>query len=187
MNNGKANRRLRNLWYKKDLVGWIDLKVKLKRYPKNTEARDSISKLDMSIWNSRFTHEEIQLLHYKDWHPYCCNKLAPCASRAWDRMEMKSYGWYCPFCGMKLGKHLHRIYPAYDGREKDKWNNRMGLPNFKPFSGIPMEMNEKDDRKSNAGPNTKPIMTDKIILPRRGIEVMVKQPNPPMMVSIING
>ncbi len=181
MNNGKANRRLRNLWYKKDLVGWIDLKVKLKRYPKNTEANDVVFKLDMTIWNSRFTHEEIQLTHYKDWHPYCCNELTPCASRAWDRMEIKSYGWYCPFCGMKLGKHLHRIYPAYDRRELDKWNNHMGLPNFKPFPGIPMEMNKTN---LNTGPNTIPSMINKISLPHYRAGDYITIPKPVMMVNI---
>lgn len=181
MNNGKANRRLRNLWYKKDLVGWIDLKVKVKRYPKNTEAHDAIFKLEMSIWNSRFTHEEIQLQQYKDWHPYCCNELTPCASRAWDRMEMKSYGWYCPFCGMKLGKHLHRIYPAYDGREVGTWSNQRGLFNFKPIGGVPMEITPTT---LNTGPNTIPSMINKIPLPHYRAGDYITVPKPVMMVNI---
>ena len=184
MNNGKANRRLRNLWYKKDLVSWIDLKVKLKRYPKNTEAHDAVFKLEMSIWNSRFTHEEIQLQHYKDWHPYCCNELAPCDSRAWDRMEMKSYGWYCPFCGLKLGKHLYRIYPAYNGKELGTWSNYNGLFNFKPIAGVPMEI-DKAIEQANTGPNNKSSTSGSIYPPivRHG-GYIVKQPKPITMVSI---
>ena len=135
----------------------------------------------MSIWNSRFTHEEIQLRHYKDWHPYCCNKLTPCASSAWDRMEMKPYGWYCPFCGMKLGKHLYRIYPAYDDRELDTWSNYNGLFNFKPIAGVPIEMNETN---LNTGPNTIPIMINKIPLPHYRTGDYITVPKPVMMVNI---
>jgi hypothetical protein len=186
MNNSKANRRLRNLWYKKDLVAWIDLKVKLKRYPKNTEANDVAFKLDMTIWNYRYTHEEIQLLHYKDWHPYCCNELTPCASRAWDRMVRTNYGWYCPFCRMKLGKHLHRILPAYDGRELDTWNNHMGLFAFKPMGGFPIEM-RPTIKKLDTGPNEINRIPNTIYpsMVRAG-NYIVKQPKPIMIVSAIN-
>lgn len=182
MNNSKANRRLRSLWYKKDIVAWIDLKYKLKRYPEDTTANDSLFKMDMSVWNSRFTHEEIQLLQYKDWQPYCCNELAPCASRAWDRMEKKSYGWYCPFCGLKLGKHLYRIYPELVDKELGTWNNYRGLPYYKKFKGgIPMEMRPTT---LNTGPNTIPSMIDNIPLPHYRAGDYITVPKPVMMVNI---
>lgn len=129
MNKAKQDRRLKSLWYKKDITGWIDFKQKIGRYPKGTTSDSDIFKEDMLIWNQQFTHEETQLKNYKDWHPYCCNNR-PCRSGAMDRMRKTENGWECEFCGMIIGKHLFRISNNYKPFVITGWNNYSGRPHM---------------------------------------------------------
>lgn len=128
MNKAKQDRRLRSLWYKKDIDGWFQFKLKIGRYPKNFRFDNPIFKEDMLIWNEQFTHEETQLKNYPDWNPYCCNEIEPCNSRAWDRMKKTDDGWVCDFCGMKIGKHLARIPNNYQPFAIAGWDNYNGTP-----------------------------------------------------------
>ena len=133
MNNAKKDRRLKSLWYKKDLNGWVNFKFKIKRYPEKNIKLLTLSNSfqeDMLVWNNRFTHEETQLKQYKDWNPYCCNEHESCSSRAWDRMEKTENGWDCPFCGMSLGKHLARIPKHIKPYIIQDWNKYSGRPNI---------------------------------------------------------
>lgn len=130
MNKAKQDRRLKSLWYKKDLDGWFQFKLKIGRYPKNLKFDNSAFKEDMLIWNEQFTHEETQLKNYPDWNPYCCNEIEPCNSRAWDRMEKTEDGWVCGFCNMKIGKHLSRIPNSYKPFVITGWNNYAGRPHM---------------------------------------------------------
>lgn len=128
MNNAKKDRRLRSLWYKKEIDKWVNFKYKIGRYPKNFNFNNEAYKEDMLIWNSQYTHEEEQNKHYKDWNPYCCNTLEVCNSRAWDRMEKTKDGWFCTFCGLKIGKHLARIPYHTKPYIISGWDNYAGRP-----------------------------------------------------------
>ena len=47
MNKAKQDRRLKSLWYKKDIKGWIDFKQKIGRYPKGSTSDSDIFKEDI--------------------------------------------------------------------------------------------------------------------------------------------
>ena len=125
MKNSKINRRLKSLWYKKDLVGWIDFKVKVGKYPINVNTVSIEFKRDMSIWNKRFIHKDFQ--HYENWQPYCCNDITACSSSAFDRMSRTVYGWRCKKCDLIIGKHLRRIN-AFTEYTIKGWSNKEGRP-----------------------------------------------------------
>lgn len=128
MNTSKQNRRLKSLWYKKDIKGWIDYKFKIGRYPKLTTNDSDNFKEDMLTWNKQFTHEETQLKHYEDWNPYCCNNKIPCRSGAMNRMEKTQDGWKCIFCGLVIGKHLFRLPDNNRDIVIASWDNYEGRP-----------------------------------------------------------
>lgn len=99
---------LKKAWDDKDTVKWIELKVTSGSYKAELGNSDPNFLKDMSLWNMVYSHEETQNKHYTNWHPHCCSDK-PCKSRAFDRMEKRDYGWYCPFCKTGIGKHLYRI------------------------------------------------------------------------------
>lgn len=100
--------KVNQAWIDKDIVTWINVKDSLGFYSKDLGSECPEFLKDMSYWNTRYTHEETQDKHYKDWNPYCCSNK-PCKSSAFDRMYKTDYGWECEYCKTKIGKHLYRI------------------------------------------------------------------------------
>ena len=124
MNRSKQNRRLRGFWYKKDLDGWVNFKIKIGRYNNFVNANHNEYKIDMDVWNTQFTHEDSQ--HYKDWDPYCCNEIEPCNSSVFERMSKTDYGWKCNKCGLKIGRHLARVTGNKENEITDGWDKNAG-------------------------------------------------------------
>lgn len=127
MNNSKIDRRLRSLWYKKDIKGWIEFKLKMGRFSKGLTSDSEIFMKQMEIWNMQFTHEEERGKHHAYWNPYCCSN-EQCSSGVMDRMEETPFGWRCTYCGLNIGKHLYRIPDKSKEIKILGWNNYDGLP-----------------------------------------------------------
>lgn len=59
MKNSKINKRLRSLWYKKDITGWITFKFKYGRYPSDMSTEDIGFKEEMLVWDIQLTHVDV--------------------------------------------------------------------------------------------------------------------------------
>lgn len=114
MNNSKKNRRLKSLWYKKEIDKWTMFKLKIKRYCDKKLVNDINFLYDMIVWNKKVNSE----LEIK----YCpkCKDVEFLVSI--DR-------YVCPKCNLTLGKHLRMIPSNFNSEYViSGWNNYQGRP-----------------------------------------------------------